>query len=239
MGLVCALFITSSVKAADLNEMSADELKQFIQEYLMENPEVIIDSLESFQRRQEALTTQYKTQALSDFIAQAKTSDDYPTTGPVDADVTLIEFFDYQCGYCKRAFPDMMDMVEDDGNVRVIFVELPILGPASKMAALAATAANKQGKYMEFHTAMMEVRGQLTESKIFEVAEDSDIDLAQLKADMKNNESEILLNGNMQAAEMLGVNGTPAFIIGDQIFKGAIPRDQMEIAVRQHREANS
>lgn len=237
--LFCALLLSAPVKAAGVNEMSEDELKQFIQEYLMANPEVIIDSLEQFQQRQEDITSQYQAQALNGFIAQANASENFPTMGPEDADVTIIEFFDYQCGYCKRAFPDMMSLVEDDGNIRVIFVELPILGPASKLAALAALAADRQGKYVEFHTEVMGSRGQLTQEKVFDVAEDLDLDLTQLKADMKDEGIQTLLNGNLQAAEMLGIGGTPAFIIGNELFPGAIPKAQMEAAVENTRDQNS
>jgi len=237
--LFCLSLYMSPATAGNVGEMSEDELKQFIQEYLMENPDVIINSLETFQARQEAITAQYQNQALKGYIEQAKNSDAFPTTGPDDADVTMIEFFDYQCGYCKQAFSDMMSLVEDDQKIKVIFVELPILGPVSKVAALAAMGADKQGKYIEFHTALMEVRGRLSENKIFEIAEDFDLNLDQLRADMKSEEFQTLIDENLKSAQMLGINGTPAFIIGNQLFPGAIPREQMEAATNAYRDANS
>ena len=145
-----------------------------------------------------------------------------PVSGNTSGDVTVVEFFDYQCGYCKRSLASMIDLLTSDTNVRVVWKELPILGPASRFAARAAMAAKKQGKYFDLHVALMRARGRLTEQKVMDAAKDAGIEVTQLRADMKDPTLEIYLNETQQLATALGIRGTPAFVIGDTLVAGAI-----------------
>ena len=135
-----------------------------------------------------------------------------PTNGVTDADVTLVEFFDYQCGYCKKIFPDIVAVMENDKKLRVVFKELPILGPASIVAARGAMAAHKQGKYMAYHQAVMDLRGKLSEDRILQAAAEVGLDMAQLAKDMADPAIDEYLRANLQLAEEVGVTGTPAML---------------------------
>ncbi len=221
--------------ADDISHMSKKELNNFIKEYLIKNPEIIIQSVEKFQLKQEKIASQYQNKALEKFITAAKVNENLPFFGNDNADIVIVEFSDYQCGYCKRAFPDLMDMVNDDGNIKVVFIETPILGPMSNLAAKAALAANKQRKYMDFHRALMQSRGRLNNDKIFNIAAKLQLDMKKFKEYINSFEIKKSIASNMKNVQILGINGTPAFIIGDQLFKGAMPRNDMEIAVKSHR----
>ncbi len=142
--------------------------------------------------------------------------------GNPNGDVTLVEFFDYQCGYCKSVVDRVAGTVAKDKNVRWVFKEFPILGPVSVYASRAALAAHRQDKYQELHLAMMRSRGKLTEQKVLRFAAEAGLDVARLEADMKTPEIATLIERNMALAEALNVRGTPAFVIGDVVVPGAI-----------------
>ena len=145
-----------------------------------------------------------------------------PVSGDPGGDVTLVEFFDYQCGYCKRALAPMKELLASDGKLRVVWKEFPILGPASRFAARAATAAARQGRYLDFHLAVMGAPGKLTESSVMGIAERLGIDVERLRRDMEDPAIEAYLDETHRLARDLGITGTPAFVIGETVVPGVV-----------------
>lgn len=206
-----------------------------VRAYLLNNPQVIREAIEVLtanEQRDKAVQT-----ALSLSSAKDELEDDGYSfvAGNPNGDVTIVEFFDYRCGYCKRVFPDLMKTVEEDGNVRLVLKEFPILGEQSVLAAQAVMASQLQGKYEQFHTVLMQARGALTLERIKEYAEDVGLDTDQLAIDMKSNEIRNNIRKTYALANSLGITGTPAFIIGDQLAPGAIPPQNMKMMIAEAR----
>jgi protein-disulfide isomerase len=141
--------------------------------------------------------------------------------GNRNGDVTVVEFFDYRCPYCKRAAPVLDEVIKADGRVRRVMKEFPILGPDSVIASRAALAARAQGKYEELHRALIGARGQLDESAVMAAAKGVGLDLDRLRRDMRSTEIDGIIRRNRELAESLEITGTPAFVIGDAFLPGA------------------
>ena len=159
-----------------------------------------------------------------------------PVGGNPDGDVTLVEFFDYQCPYCKTIFPSIQALLAEDRNLRYVFKEIPILGRASVFAARAALAAHRQGKYLEFHAALMLARGKLTETKVMRLAEKVGLDMDRLPRDMADRAIGDIIRRNLELAVALGIDGTPAFIIGDTQIPGAVEIDTLKALIARARQ---
>ena len=144
--------------------------------------------------------------------------------GNPKGDVAMVEFFDYNCGYCKGMFPAMMETVKADGNIRLLMKEFPILGPSSVTATKAALAARKQNKYTELHLALMDHKGSLTDDAVMQVAKDTGLDLARLQKDMADPAVTAIITKNRDLAQDLDIQGTPALVIGDTLVPGAVPK---------------
>ena len=172
--------------------------------------------------RRDAMLARQQAEAIEPVWDALVADSSVPSVGPLDAPVTVIEFFDYHCGYCKRAFDGVKELAENsDGKIRTMFVEFPILREESADAARAALAAAKQGKYMEIHAAFMENRGILDEAQINTLAKDAGVDVDQMRKDMQSPEINGMLQQYAAMARSIGVNGTPAFLINGQMVSGA------------------
>ena len=198
-------------------------IEEVVRDYLRQNPEILVEAIRALQIKQE-MDKRARTRAAlikeRDRIYNDPTS---PVGGNPDGDVTVVEFFDYQCPYCKKVFPAILSLMESDGNIRYVFKEYPILGRESVIAARAALAAwniDKQ-RYMAFHSAMMVAKGALGEARIMKIAARSGLDVKRLREVMNGPEVEAALRSNFALAEALGVNGTPAFVIGEELVPGA------------------
>lgn len=221
----------------ELAPMTRADVETIIREYLMENPEVVMDAAAAYRVKQEEERKAAAKAALAteaDAIYEDPMS---PAIGRDDADVTVVEFFDYNCGYCKKILPDMVRLNEEDRDVRIIFKEFPILGPTSIDAARAALAAKKQGKYFEMHQALMENRDGFAAEVIEAIAKDVGLDIEQFNNDMNSPEFDDYFNRVRELAGKLGVTGTPALIVGDDVAPGAIPYDRIQEMVKTAREA--
>ncbi len=215
------------------------ENPEFIADYLRQNPEILIEVSNILRARQLALEEEAKALTLQAHRDQIERHPMTPVSGNVDGDVTLVEFFDYNCGYCKRVFAYMPDLSKEDPNLRVVWKEFPILGPVSRYAAKAAMAADRQGKYMEFHTALMGGGRLVSEAQVLKTAEKVGLDTAQLQRDMEDPAIEAYLDETIELAGALGINGTPGFVIGDQVIAGAISKEAMEQAIDLARKNGS
>jgi protein-disulfide isomerase len=195
-----------------------DAIRAIMKEYLLEQPEILREAIAELNKRQEMAAEGERKKALAGLYKQ-----DTPfSTG--DGKVTVVEFFDYNCGYCRKAFHNLVGVAKDDKDVRVVFVEFPILSEESRVASQAAIAATKQNKYFEFHQALMEHNGPVKEDVIFKIAGDIGIDVAKLKVDMNAPEVNELIEKNLQLGTAMGVQGTPAIFVGDEAIPGA-PED--------------
>jgi protein-disulfide isomerase len=221
--------------AADLSDKKA--LDDAIRTYILEHPEVIIEALEKFEAREREEREKATTAALTDRKSDIFNHPMTPMSGNPKGDVTIVEFFDYQCGYCKRTMQTVLDLQKEDPKIRVAWKELPILGPVSQFAARAAMAAEKQGKYLDFHVAVMGARGQLTPESVMKHAADVGLDIEKLKRDMMTPEIGNYLRETLQLAQELGITGTPGFVIGDKLVPGALSKDQLRELIAQAREA--
>lgn len=227
-------------RAAEFTDAQKDEMQIIIKDYLMNNPAVLIDSLEQYRMQQEQAMVAEQNAKLNEH-KEALFSKDAPSVGDADGDITMVEFFDYNCGYCKRALPDVQKLMQSDPKVRIVFKEMPILGPSSTEAAKWALAAHKQGndKYFSFHTALMEANGEKTEATLEKLAKDAGLDVEKVKKDKEDPAIMTAINTNHDIAQQLGISGTPGFVINDEIFRGYITHAQMEEKIKSLRAAKS
>ena len=217
--------------------MSKEEFERRVHDYLIAHPEVIgeaINRLEARQRDQEAKQAQATLKLHADQVFRDPND---PVSGNPLGDATLVEFFDYNCPYCKRMAPIMTQAETADPRLRIVYKEFPILGPDSLFAAKAALAAAKQGKYVAFHRALYQARGHVDESKVLDVAKQVGLDVARLKADMQAPEIGARLEENIKLAQALGINGTPGFAIGDNVFTGATDLKSLQAAIAAARKS--
>ena len=227
IALLAAVVLPASATAQEFNERQREELGKIIREYLIENPEVLREAIQALERKQKDAEEAAAKVAIVEQAEQIYRSEADLVAGNPNGSVAMAEFFDYNCGYCKRAMPDVLKLIETDKDLRVVLKEWPILGEGSVYAAKAALASRKQGKYWDFHVALMQERS-VNEQKVLEVAERIGLDVEQLKADIQAPEVQEAIDRNMQLAEALGLRGTPAFLIGDQLLPGALPLRVLE-----------
>lgn len=213
---------SASVRAqANFSATQQTEVENIIRNYLLQNPELILDVLKELERRQkEATAGQARDQMLQQREALLASPHDV-VVNPGGA-IPVVEFFDYQCGFCKRVLPAIQRLQAEAKNVRLILKEYPILGEMSVYASRVAIAAKSQDKYLAFHNAMMETRGKLDEARILDVARDVGLNIQQLRADMKRPEVQEAIDTNYALANALNIRGTPTLIIGDTLVPGAI-----------------
>ncbi len=237
LGLASALGLSAGAMAGSaLSPEQQAEVKALIGSYLKENPEVVIEAIQAWRNKQEAAEAAMTREAIQELMAEAKDTSS-PVWGNPQGDVTVVEFFDYNCPYCKSVFPGMRKLVREDGNIKVVMKEFPVLGPNSEYAARAALAAQKQGKYEAFHAQMMSKESRLSPEGIIAAAKKVGLDIDQLKKDMESAGVTEELDRNNIWAQRLGVSGTPAFVIGDELIPGAIDGRQMKRYVDKARAA--
>ena len=159
-----------------------------------------------------------------------------PVGGNAKGDVTVVEFFDYQCGYCKQTQEFILKLLDADKNVKIIFKEFPILGPNSVQAAKAALASVRQDKYIKFHNALLATKDHLTDDVIAKVAKDAGLDVEKMKKDMADPVIEAIVKANQDLGSEIGARGTPTFVIGDQVYPGALPYDQLKKTIDDARK---
>lgn len=230
--LASAAFIPSSQAQETL---SKSDVEVIIKEYLMENPEVLIDSLESYRDKQEQQQARSAAENIKKHEAYL-TRAEAPSIGNPEADVTVIEFFDYNCGYCRRAVPDIQKMLKEDKNVRFVFKEMPILSQTSHEIAKWSLAAHEQGKYFEYHAALMSKRGANNAENFKKIAKGLGLDPDQLEKDAKSEKVAKDLEKSIQIAREIGVRGTPAFIIDGELYPGYLGEDGLRQAIEKARQ---
>lgn len=237
VALVPVLGALQPAAAQGLSDAQKQAVEQLIRDYIMKNPEVMIESLQAYQASQQDVQQAKAQQAVGanrDALERDATT---PVAGNPKGSVTIVEFFDYHCGYCKKALPAVKALLKDDDDVRFVFKEFPILGPGSVTAAQAALATWRiaPDKYLPLHVALMEWRGDLTEDRVMEIARKVGIDTAKLKTAMADPAVTAQLKRNAELAQELQIGGTPAFIIGGKLVPGAIDLATMQEMVKAAR----
>ena len=218
--------LAQAVAAATPSSAQGPGLQQAIHDYIIAHPEVIIESLQRAKAKAEERQAVLIKSKIMAFGRDLVDDPNAPVLGNPKGDVTLVEFFDYRCPYCRQVEPWLQTLIKEDSGVRLVEKEFPILGPASVYAAHVALAAWKQGKHTEFRRSLMAKEGNIDEGNIHEdlvlqVAELVGLDLDRMKVDMKSPDVEVEIQGNMRIARSLGLTGTPAFIIGTDLVPGA------------------
>lgn len=211
------------------------EIKQVIREYLKEEPAAVVEAMQRFQQQQEEETAKLAESRIGE-NKEALMAKDLPSAGNPDGDVTIVEFYDYNCGFCKRAVDDVTKAIENDKNIRVVFHELAILGPTSEIAARWSVAAHKQGKFMPFHIALMHNTGHVDEATLTKAATDVGLDLEKLKADAASKEVKEAVAKSRDLAMTLQIHGTPGFIINDNLYRGYLGPEGMANAIAEARK---
>jgi protein-disulfide isomerase len=197
------------------------ELEGIIKDILLNNPELLMEAQTALEAKMEKIQNERMAVAIKDNSAEIFRPAASPIVGNSNGDVTVIEFFDYNCGYCKKAFPDVAQLIDKDKKVKLIPKEFPILAKGSEEASRVALAAKAQGKYWEFHRAMLESQGQANEASALKIAEKLGLDMARLKKDMASPEVKKEIEDTRKLAAKLGIQGTPHFLVGDRIIPGA------------------
>ena len=238
--LFASLYFVNNIQKSQQLAAAPNEaaIKKIIKEHLIKNPEIIQEALQELERRYAEKEQQRQQQQLAenkDLLLNEKYS---YHGGNKDGDITVVEFFDYNCGYCRIALKNVMKLLEEDKNVRLVLKEFPILSESSQQAALAALAARKQGKYLEFHQALLSAKGGINTQAIERIAKKVGLDVKQLKEDMTSDEIKQALAKNMEVAQKLGIRGTPTFIINDHIASEAIPYDRMKAIIAEIRKTS-
>lgn len=234
LSLIVLSLATSNVAAQSLSDEQQKAVKQAIENYIQNNPDIIIQSLEQHQQDKMAERARQEADNLEKNIAYLS-PENHPNAGANQGDVTVVEFFDYNCGYCKRAFQDIQILLESDENVQVVFVEMPILGPSSILAAKWSLAAAKQDKYFDYHAALMKFSGEKNEQSLSAVAESAGLDVAQLKQDAESPDIMEKIQKNIEIARKVGISGTPGFVVNEEIFKGYLGYDGLKGVIDEAR----
>jgi len=221
--------------ANPLAGMQKEAVEQLVREYLLAHPEVVVEALHRYEQQQQTLESERLKEALAAAGPELIADPADPVLGNPDGDVTLVEFFDYRCGYCKRMTGTLAQLIEEDGNLRVVMKEFPILSRESVVAAHAAMAAVRQGKYEAFHFALMKDGGSFTDGEVMAIAESVGLDTARLASDMRDPNIAAALQRTKALAESIGINGTPAFIIGDTMIPGATSLEALRAQIAEAR----
>lgn len=236
IALAAAFAGSTTATAQSFSPAQKQEIDGLIHDYLRQHPEAVMDALKAAQQQADdakAAAAKKMIAAKRDELLHDPNS---AVAGNPHGDVTLIEFFDYRCPYCKAIEPSLEALIKEDGNLRVVYKEFPILGPTSVVASRAAIAAQRQGKYTAFHDRMMALKGNIDSDAVMKVAETNGLDLAKLKHDMNAASVGQIIQRNYALADALGIDATPALVIGDQLTMGAVDIDGLRQLIADARK---
>ena len=231
-----ALLLPVPAAAEGFTAEQRQEIEGIIKDFLAKNPEALLDALQAAEDKVKSEAHDKAASALVARRAEVLDDPDTPVGGNPQGDVSLVEFFDYRCPYCKQVEPALEALLRDDRQLRFVYKEFPVLGPDSVTAARAALAARKQGKYDALHRALMALKGQITEAAILRTASASGLDVERLKRDMDDPAIDRILKANLDLADALDIRGTPGFVIGDEIVPGAVSLDALKQLIETARK---
>ena len=236
IALAAAFAGPTTAVAQSFSPAQKQEIDGLIHDYLQQHPEAVMDALKAAQQQADAAKAAAAKQTIAAKRNELLHDPNSAVAGNPNGDVTLVEFFDYRCPYCKAIEPSLDALIKEDGNLRVVYKEFPILGPTSVVASRVAIAARQQGKYAAFHARMMALKGNIDDDAVMKVAEASGIDLAKLKRDMTAASVGQIIQRNYALADALGIDATPALVIGDQLTMGAVDIDGLRQLIADARK---
>ena len=221
-GLAAAAWVAppAAAQQAAPSPLPKAEVERMVREYLLREPEVIYQALQELQRRQEVEQVEMRRRLVAEHREAIFAAKDDAVGGNPQGDVTLVEFFDYRCGYCRNMAQALRGLIGHDPKLRYVFKDMPILSPESATAAKAALAAARQGKYAEMHFALMQAK-ELDPASVLDLARQTGLDPQRLASDMEDPAITAKLEENLRLAQTLGIDGTPSFVVGDQVIAGA------------------
>ncbi|WPZ31256.1 DsbA family protein [Sulfitobacter sp. OXR-159] len=219
-------------------EPSDARIKELALEAIRENPQIIMEAVQLLEQEQAATQAEAAADLLKNQRELLEHDPNAPVFGNPEGDVTVVEFFDYNCPYCKRAMSEVQGLLDVDRDVRLVYREWPILSEGSVFAAKAALAAREQGKYEEFHWALMGMEQRAEEASVMRLAEEIGLDIEQLRTDMEAPKVQEHIDESMRLTQALGFNGTPSFVIGDDMVPGFVEQEQLEALVDKTRESD-
>jgi len=238
-----ALLASPALAPAQAQTFTADqrqEIGAIVKEYLLAHPEVMQDVMAEMEKRQQAEETEKHRAAVAENKATLFSSPHQVVLGNPQGNVTMVEFFDYNCGFCKRAMSDMFDLIKTDSNLKFVLKEFPVLGEGSVEAARVAVAARMQDttgkKYVEFHQKLLGARGAADKMRALAVAKEVGFDMARIEKDMNSDEVKKTIDENLKLAEALGVNGTPSYVVGEEVVIGAVGIDTLREKIAAERK---
>lgn len=219
-------------------DLSDARIKELALQAIRENPQIIMEAVQLLDEQQAAAQATAQLDVLENQRQLLERDPNAPVLGNPEGDVTVVEFFDYNCPYCRRAMSEVQGLLEADENVRLVYREWPILGDGSVFAAKAALAAREQGKYEVFHWALMGMNERAEEASVMRLAEEIGLDIQQLRADMEAPEVQDHIDESMRLTRALGFNGTPSFVIGDDLVPGFVEQGELEALVDKARDSD-
>ena len=235
-----ALATGAGLPAAALDANDRKEIEAIIKDYLIKNPEVLREAIMELQKREAEAESKQRAVAVKENQKLIYDSPRGVSVGNKNGDVTLVEFFDYNCGYCKRALDDMMTLMKGDTKLRFVLKEFPVLGQGSEEAAKVAVAVRMQdkdgSKYLDFHRRLLGTRGEANLARALAAAKDAGLDMTQIDKDLKSDEVRATLEESRGLADALGISGTPSYVVGGEVVPGAVGAEtlaKMVAAVRK------
>lgn len=213
-------------------------VEKIVEEYIRNRPEVIEQALQSLEKKREAEQQERIKATIAAKQDELLKDPTAPISGNAAGDVSVVEFFDYRCGYCKLVSTTLTQLQKDDARVRIVYKSFPILGEESVFAAKAALAARIQGKYHAFHEALYAAKTDLNSGQVLKIAAKIGLNTKRLAIDMKNPELDKIIERNRALANELGISGTPAFVVGKELVTGAVELEALREAVARARRSN-
>ena len=212
---------------ANEKKINEQDLENIIKNYILENPEIIIESLEKFTANQKEREKKSFVSILNNFN-ETKVYENLPRIGNLESQLIIVEFIDYNCGYCKKTLPTISKLIKNFDNIQIVFIDYPILSESSEIAARASLAANEQNAYFKFHTILLNNTKSINENFLYKTAENLALDIEKFKKDMSSTKIKNNIIKNIKFANSLKIRGTPTFIIGNQILPGAYDYDKLK-----------
>jgi protein-disulfide isomerase len=226
LAIAFAAFAPAPARAQTFAPDQRTEIEKIVREYLLSHPEVLQDAMAELEKRQTAEDAEKHLAVIKDNQTAIFSSPRQVNLGNPQGDVTLVEFFDYNCAFCKRAMSDMLDLLKNDPKLRIVLKEFPVLGEGSVQAAQVAVAVRMQDKtgkkYLDFHTKLLGGRGPADKARALAAAKDAGFDMARIDKDLQSDEVKQTLEENLKLAEELGLNGTPSYVFPGEVVVGAV-----------------
>jgi protein-disulfide isomerase len=224
--------VPKAASAQSFTDTQRSDIEAIVKNYLVAHPEVLEEAMNELTKRQTAAEEQKHQDSIAKNADTIFNSPRGVVLGNKDGDVTFVEFFDYNCGYCKRAMADMLDLLKNDRKLKVVLKEFPVLSEGSVDAAKVAVAVRMQDptgqKYLDFHQKLLGGRGPADKARAMAAAKDAGLDTAKIEKDMQSPEVKATIEENFKLAEDMGMNGTPSYVIGKQVVVGAVGLDGLK-----------